>query len=97
MPKNPPGSHEDAPGPPESGARDGSPALPPHVAGSGGLDRLADAARGYARDATAANTNAAYRADWAHYTRWCRMRGAEPLPPSPGDDRPLHRPLRGAG
>ena len=84
MAKNHPESHEDAPGPPESDVRDGPPSLPPHVAGSGRLDRLADTARGYARDATAANTNAAYRADWAHYTRWCRMRGAEPLPPSPG-------------
>ena len=83
MAKNHLKSHEDAPGPPESGVPDGPPALPSHVVGSGRLDRLADTARGYARDATAANTDAAYRADWAHYTRWCRMRVAEPLPPSP--------------
>ncbi|WP_051372583.1 tyrosine-type recombinase/integrase [Sedimentitalea nanhaiensis] len=58
-------------------------ALPSHVAGSGNLDRLADTAREYARNATAQNTNAAYKADWAHFGRWCRMRGADPLPVSP--------------
>ncbi|AVW89699.1 tyrosine-type recombinase/integrase [Celeribacter baekdonensis] len=56
--------------------------LPAHVAGSGTLDRLVDTARDYARGATSENTNAAYAADWAHFTRWCRRRGAEPLPPS---------------
>lgn len=25
----------------------------------------------------------AYAKDWAHFRRWCRMKGAEPLPPSP--------------
>lgn len=44
--------------------------LPSPVAGSGVLDRLVDTARAYA-------------ADWAQFTRWCRRRGAEPLPPSP--------------
>jgi integrase len=65
------------------------------VVGSGGLDRLVDTAKDYARHATAENTNAAYKADWAHFTRWCRRRGwpdhsdphggsgARPLPPSP--------------
>ena len=50
---------------------------------SGTLDRLADTARDYARQATAENTNAAYKADWAHFTRWCRAKGADPLPPNP--------------
>ena len=57
--------------------------LPSHIAGSGKLDRLVDTARDYARAATAENTNKAYAADWKHFARWCRLRGAEPLPPSP--------------
>jgi integrase len=57
--------------------------VPDHVAGSGTLDRLVDTARDYARQATAENTNKAYKQDWAHYSRWCRMRGADPQPPSP--------------
>ena len=57
--------------------------LPDHVAGSGSLDRLVDTARDYARAAASDNTLTAYAKDWAHFTRWCRMKGAEPLPPSP--------------
>ena len=57
--------------------------LPAHVAGSGSLDRLVDTARDYARAAASDNTLKAYAKDWAHFTRWCRMKGAEPLPPSP--------------
>ncbi len=57
-------------------------ALPSHVAGSGTLDRLVDTARDYARSAAADNTLKAYAKDWAHFARWCRMTGAEPLPPS---------------
>jgi len=56
--------------------------LPSHVAGSGSLDRLVDTARDYARAAASDNTLKAYAKDWAHFTRWCRMKGAEPLPPS---------------
>ncbi|QEW23552.1 Tyrosine recombinase XerC (plasmid) [Marinibacterium anthonyi] len=58
-------------------------ALPSHVAGSGTLDRLVDTARDYARAAASVNTLKAYAKDWAHFARWCRMKGAEPLPPSP--------------
>ncbi|MBO9440116.1 tyrosine-type recombinase/integrase [Sulfitobacter sp. R18_2] len=58
-------------------------ARPAHVAGSGNLDRLADTARDYARAAASDNTLKAYAKDWAHFARWCRMKGAEPLPPSP--------------
>lgn len=58
-------------------------ALPAHVAGSGTLDRLVDTARDYARAAASENTLKAYAKDWAHFERWCRMKGAEPLPPSP--------------
>ena len=58
-------------------------ALPAHVAGSGALDRLIDTARDYAEASTAENTNKAYSADWKHFTRWCRLKGTDPLPPSP--------------
>ena len=43
------------------------------------LDRLVDTAKDYARQALAENTNAAYKADWAHFSSWCRRRGADPL------------------
>ena len=58
-------------------------ALPSHVVGSGALDRLVETARDYARQAASENTLKAYAQDWAHFARWCRMRGANPLPPSP--------------
>ncbi|ABV95481.1 phage integrase (plasmid) [Dinoroseobacter shibae DFL 12 = DSM 16493] len=57
--------------------------LPSFVAGSGSLDRLVETARDYARAAASENTLKAYAKDWAHFTRWCRMKGAEALPPSP--------------
>lgn len=66
----------------DQGESDGI-ALPAHVAGSGTLDRLVDTARNYAKDSTAENTSKAYAADWTHFARWCRMKGTEPLPPSP--------------
>ena len=56
--------------------------LPAHVAGSGSLDGLVGTARDYARAAASDNTLKAYGKDWAHFARWCRMKGAEPLPPS---------------
>lgn len=58
-------------------------ALPADLAGSGALDRLVETARDYARQAVSENTLKAYAKDWAHFARWCRMRGADPLPPSP--------------
>ena len=57
--------------------------LPSIVAGSGTLDRLVDTARDYARAAASENTLKVYATDWTHFARWCRMKGAEPLPPSP--------------
>lgn len=57
--------------------------LPSHVAGSGTLDRLVETARDYSRQSASENTLKAYAKDWAHFARWCRMRGAYPLPPSP--------------
>ncbi|WP_299553818.1 tyrosine-type recombinase/integrase [uncultured Tateyamaria sp.] len=62
---------------------DGSITLPSHVAGSGTLDRLVETARDYASNAASENTLKAYKADWRHFARWCRLRGSEPLPPSP--------------
>lgn len=57
--------------------------LPAAIAGSGTLDRLVETARDYARAAASENTLKAYAKDWAAFARWCRMRGAEPLPVSP--------------
>ena len=56
--------------------------LPSHVAGSGTLDRLVETARDYARQAASENTLKAYAKDWAHFARWCRMHGGDPLPAS---------------
>lgn len=56
---------------------------PSHVAGSGTLERLVETARDYARQAASENTLKAYAKDWANFARWCRMRGADPLPFSP--------------
>jgi integrase len=39
-----------------------------------------DKARAYAEQATAENTRAAYRSDWAHFTTWCEEHAARPLP-----------------
>ena len=58
-------------------------ALPSNIAGSGTLDRLVETARDYARQAISENTQRAYAQDWAQFGRWCRMRGADPLPPTP--------------
>ena len=58
-------------------------ALPSHITGSGALDRLVETARDYARAAASENTLKAYAKDWVHFARWCRMRGADPLPASP--------------
>lgn len=68
--------------PPEQDETDGI-SLPAGVAGSGTLDRLAETARNYARAAASDNTLKAYAKDWVHFTRWCRMKGADPLPPYP--------------
>lgn len=44
---------------------------------------LSDAARGYARAASAANTRRAYRAAWADFANWCAAAGRDPLPATP--------------
>ena len=83
-------SRSAAPNGPSSNGDEGRPTtssesltLPSSVAGSGTIDRLVDTARDYARAAASDNTLKAYAKDWAHFARWCRMTGAEPLPPSP--------------
>ncbi|WP_127657551.1 tyrosine-type recombinase/integrase [Alexandriicola marinus] len=57
--------------------------LPAHVTGSGSLERLVKTASNYARAAASENTLKAYAKDWEHFARWCRIKGADPLPPSP--------------
>jgi integrase len=47
------------------------------------LERLAEAARDYAKASSAANTQRAYGADWRHYTTWARRQNLDPLPPDP--------------
>ena len=66
-----------------SGPDEGALPLPAHIAGSGALGRLVDTARGYARQAASDSTLRAYAGDWAQFGRWCRRRGADPLPPAP--------------
>lgn len=44
---------------------------------------LADRAREFADQALSKNSRRAYRADWEHYTAWCRAAGIEPLPAGP--------------
>lgn len=56
-------------------------ALPAHVDRSGTFGRLVDTARDGPCAAAAENALKAYAKDWAHFIRWCRMKGAEPLPP----------------
>lgn len=57
--------------------------VPDSVAASGSLERLVETARGYAEQATAENTNKAYKKDWSHFSSWCRRRGADALIPDP--------------
>lgn len=79
-PPEPPDRHE---GDDSADMVRGAIALPSHIAGSGVLDRLVETARDYAKAAASENTLKAYAKDWSHFARWCRMRGADPLPPSP--------------
>ena len=47
------------------------------------LERLAEAARDYAKASSSANTRRAYAADWKHYSAWCRRQNLPALPPDP--------------
>ena len=82
-PSDPPGQSDPNERDESVAPADGTLALPSHIAGSGTLDRLVETARDYARQAASENTLKAYAKDWAHFARWCRMRGADPLPTSP--------------
>ncbi len=77
------GSLHDAQGHERDQEKSYSIALPSHVVGSGTLDRLVETARDYAKQAASENTLKAYAKDWAHFARWCRLKGTDPLPPSP--------------
>jgi len=79
-PANAPRPNEDDERYPSSGE---ALSLPTFVAGSGTLDRLVETARDYAKQAASENTLKAYAKDWAHFSHWCRMKGIDPLPPSP--------------
>ncbi|MCR9089081.1 MAG: hypothetical protein NXH97_20325 [Rhodobacteraceae bacterium] len=57
--------------------------LPAHVAGSGSLDRVVEPTRGYVRNAASKNSVRAHKADRSHFTRRCRIGGADPVPSSP--------------
>ena len=57
--------------------------VPGSVVASSSLERLVETARDYAEQATAENTNLAYKKDWAHFSSWCRRRGADQLTPDP--------------
>lgn len=67
----------------KNASHNGALKLPSLVVSSGTLDRLVGTARDYASAAASDNTLKAYAKDWAHFARWCRMKGTEPLPPSP--------------
>ena len=57
--------------------------VPDSIAASGSLERLVETAQSYAEQATAENTNKAYAKDWAHFSSWCRRRGADQFTPDP--------------
>ena len=82
-PSEPPEHADPREGDESGGPVPGAIAFPSHLAGSGMLDRLVETARDYARAAAAENTLKAYAKDWAAFARWCRMKGAEPLPCAP--------------
>jgi len=47
------------------------------------LDAMAEEARDYASHSKSANTQRAYRSDWADFTAWCRDHHLAPLPATP--------------
>jgi site-specific recombinase XerD len=49
----------------------------------GPLAAIADRASGFAHQSKSRNTIRAYRADWSHFTKWCREHGQASLPASP--------------
>lgn len=57
-------------------------AKPPEVQLSTDLQRTAERAKEYMRQAKAANTIRAYRSDWRHFTEWCTRQQLPFLPAS---------------
>lgn len=55
---------------------------PDHLPGAA-IMPVSEAARGYMREAAAANTRRAYRAAWADFTAWCDAAGHAALPAAP--------------
>jgi integrase len=49
----------------------------------GPLSEIANRASEFSRQAKASNTIRAYRADWAHFTDWCKRHGQSSLPANP--------------
>src|SRR5208337_2471324 len=66
--------------PPTVAATAVAPAVPPLTAA--GEAALA-AARDLAKNATAAATLRAYKADWTHFSAWCAAHGFVPVPAAP--------------
>lgn len=63
--------------------RSSRPAVPDSGAGSLEPDHDGVEAPDTTSRAEAENTRRAYANDWAAFSRWCRLRGASPLPPDP--------------
>ena len=60
------------------------PTTPPaHTAAFSTLSPPDEIAHNYALNRVSENTLKAYAQDWAHFARWCRMKGTAPLPPAP--------------
>jgi integrase len=68
------------PGPASAGGPSPGPALPATT--ETGAAALAHA-QNLARQATAANTLRAYKADWTHFAAWCAAHGFVPVPAAP--------------
>jgi site-specific recombinase XerD len=59
------------------------PSQPSSESRIGPLSEIANRASEFSRQAKASNTIRAYRADWAHFTAWCRAHVQAPLPATP--------------
>ena len=56
------------------------PSQPSSESRIGPLSEIANRASEFSRQAKASNTIRAYRADWAHFTAWCKAHGQASLP-----------------
>jgi integrase len=69
--------------PPEPGPSGLPATVDPDSPGLAHLDKLAEAARDYARGAKSASTLRAYEADWRNFEAWCRSKDLPTVPPNP--------------